>query len=84
MDAASGGFIAPFLYPELEWDFRLPLVKSINVRGHKCRLVYVGIDCYGQLKPNIQEAGQLSALLPKEQIDLNACTLGSNQQCAKK
>ncbi|XBI85764.1 hypothetical protein VPH35_093854 [Triticum aestivum] len=35
VDAASGGFIAPFLYPELEWDFRLPWVKSINVSGHK-------------------------------------------------
>lgn len=43
MDAASGGFIAPFLYPELEWDFRLPLVKSINVSGHKYGLVYAGI-----------------------------------------
>jgi glutamate decarboxylase len=36
VDAASGGFIAPFLYPELVWDFRLPNVKSINVSGHKC------------------------------------------------
>lgn len=35
VDAASGGFIAPFLYPDLEWDFRLPNVKSINVSGHK-------------------------------------------------
>lgn len=43
MDAASGGFIAPFIYPELEWDFRLPLVKSINVSGHKYGLVYAGI-----------------------------------------
>ena len=43
MDAASGGFIAPFLYPELEWDFRLELVKSINVSGHKYGLVYAGI-----------------------------------------
>ncbi|KAH0937050.1 hypothetical protein HID58_004511 [Brassica napus] len=43
VDAASGGFIAPFLYPELEWDFRLPLVKSINVSGHKYGLVYEGI-----------------------------------------
>lgn len=43
VDAASGGFIAPFLYPELEWDFRLPLVKSINVSGHKYGLVYAGI-----------------------------------------
>lgn len=43
VDAASGGFIAPFLYPNLEWDFRLPLVKSINVSGHKYGLVYAGI-----------------------------------------
>lgn len=43
VDAASGGFIAPFLCPELEWDFRLPLVKSINVSGHKYGLVYAGI-----------------------------------------
>ncbi|RWW58971.1 hypothetical protein BHE74_00034109 [Ensete ventricosum] len=44
VDAASGGFIAPFLYPELEWDFRLPLVKSINVSGHKYGLVYAGVE----------------------------------------
>ncbi|XP_031263922.1 glutamate decarboxylase-like [Pistacia vera] len=43
VDAASGGFIAPFLYPQLEWDFRLPLVKSINVSGHKYGLVYAGV-----------------------------------------
>ncbi|MED6138340.1 hypothetical protein PIB30_073461 [Stylosanthes scabra] len=43
VDAASGGFIAPFLYPDLEWDFCLPLVKSINVSGHKYGLVYPGV-----------------------------------------
>jgi len=43
VDAASGGFIAPFIHPELEWDFRLPMVKSINVSGHKFGLVYAGI-----------------------------------------
>lgn len=43
VDAASGGFIAPFIYPDLQWDFRLPLVKSINVSGHKYGLVYAGI-----------------------------------------
>lgn len=43
VDAASGGFIAPFVYPKIEWDFRLPLVKSINVSGHKYGLVYAGI-----------------------------------------
>jgi glutamate decarboxylase len=36
VDAASGGFVAPFLWPDLEWDFRLSRVKSINVSGHKC------------------------------------------------
>ena len=43
VDAASGGFVAPFLHPKLEWDFRLPLVKSINVSGHKYGLVYPGV-----------------------------------------
>lgn len=43
VDAASGGFIAPFLRPELIWDFRLPRVKSINTSGHKYGLVYPGI-----------------------------------------
>lgn len=43
VDAASGGFVAPFIYPELVWDFRLPLVRSINVSGHKYGLVYAGI-----------------------------------------
>ncbi len=43
IDAASGGFVAPFLHPDLKWDFRLPLVKSINVSGHKYGLVYPGI-----------------------------------------
>ncbi|CAI7776118.1 unnamed protein product [Closterium sp. NIES-54] len=43
VDAASGGFVAPFLYPDLEWDFRLPTVRSINVSGHKFGLVYPGV-----------------------------------------
>lgn len=43
VDAASGGFVAPFLQPRLKWDFRLPLVKSINVSGHKYGLVYPGV-----------------------------------------
>lgn len=40
VDAASGGFIAPFYYPRLEWDFRLTHVKAINVSSHKYGLVY--------------------------------------------
>ena len=43
VDAASGGFVAPFTQPELRWDFRLPWVKSINVSGHKYGLVYPGV-----------------------------------------
>ena len=43
VDAASGGFVWPFLYPESAWDFRLDSVRSINVSGHKFGLVYPGI-----------------------------------------
>ena len=43
VDAASGGFVAPFLQPELEWDFRIPRVQSINASGHKYGLVYPGV-----------------------------------------
>jgi glutamate decarboxylase len=43
VDAASGGFVWPFLYPDSHWDFRLEQVRSINVSGHKFGLVYPGI-----------------------------------------
>jgi len=43
VDAASGGFVAPFVNPTLEWDFRLSRVQSINVSGHKYGLVYPGV-----------------------------------------
>jgi glutamate decarboxylase len=43
VDAASGGFVAPFLDPELIWDFRLPRVQSINASGHKYGLVYPNV-----------------------------------------
>ena len=43
VDAASGGFVAPFLQPDLEWDFRVPRVASINASGHKYGLVYPGV-----------------------------------------
>jgi glutamate decarboxylase len=43
VDAASGGFVWPFLYPDSKWDFRLEQVRSINVSGHKFGLVYPGI-----------------------------------------
>ncbi|MEU9692545.1 glutamate decarboxylase [Amycolatopsis japonica] len=43
VDGASGAMIAPFLDPELSWDFRLPRVASINTSGHKYGLVYPGV-----------------------------------------
>ena len=43
VDAASGGFVAPFLQPDIEWDFRVPRVASINSSGHKYGLVYPGV-----------------------------------------
>jgi glutamate decarboxylase len=43
VDGASGAFIAPFVDPELAWDFQLPRVVSINASGHKYGLVYPGV-----------------------------------------
>jgi glutamate decarboxylase len=43
VDAASGGFVAPALQPDLEWDFRIDRVQSINASGHKYGLVYPGV-----------------------------------------
>lgn len=43
VDAASGGFVAPFSQPKLKWDFRISRVASINVSGHKYGLVYPGV-----------------------------------------
>jgi glutamate decarboxylase len=43
VDGASGAFVAPFIDPELVWDFRLTRVRSINASGHKYGLVYPGV-----------------------------------------
>jgi len=43
VDGASGGFLAPFCAPDLEWDFRLPRVKSISASGHKFGLAPLGV-----------------------------------------
>jgi glutamate decarboxylase len=43
VDGASGAMVAPFCDPELEWDFRLPRVASVNTSGHKYGLVYPGV-----------------------------------------
>ena len=42
IDAASGGFIAPFIHPSVMWDFRIPRVRSINASGHKFGLAPLG------------------------------------------
>ncbi|GAB2847521.1 glutamate decarboxylase [Actinocorallia aurea] len=43
VDAASGGFIAPFLQPNLVWDFRVNRVASINASGHKYGMAPLGV-----------------------------------------
>ena len=43
VDGASGGFVAPFVQPDLVWDFRIDRVQSINASGHKYGLIYPGV-----------------------------------------
>ncbi|MEA9391171.1 glutamate decarboxylase [Acerihabitans sp. TG2] len=43
VDAASGGFIAPFIQRDIIWDFQLERVKSINASGHKYGLAPLGV-----------------------------------------
>jgi glutamate decarboxylase len=43
VDGASGAFLAPFCAPDLEWDFRVPRVKSISTSGHKFGLAPLGV-----------------------------------------
>ncbi|KAG0648990.1 Glutamate decarboxylase 4 [Hyphodiscus hymeniophilus] len=69
IDAASGGFVAPFVVPELEWDFRLERVISINVSGHKYGLVYPGVGWIVWRAPEY---------LPKELV-FNINYLGADQ-----
>ncbi|CAG8572867.1 1352_t:CDS:10, partial [Dentiscutata heterogama] len=69
VDAASGGFVAPFVNPDLDWDFRLDLVRSINVSGHKYGLCYAGIGWAIWKSPKY---------LPEELI-FNVNYLGSDQ-----
>ena len=69
VDAASGGFVAPFVVPEMEWDFRLEKVVSINVSGHKYGLVYPGVGWVVWRSPEF---------LPKELV-FNINYLGADQ-----
>ncbi|KAI9730248.1 MAG: hypothetical protein M1834_006012 [Cirrosporium novae-zelandiae] len=69
VDAASGGFVAPFVAPNLQWDFRLEKVVSINVSGHKYGLVYPGVGWCVWRAPEY---------LPKELV-FNINYLGADQ-----
>lgn len=69
VDAASGGFVAPFTAPSRVWDFRLENVVSINVSGHKYGLVYPGIGWVFWRSPEY---------LPKELV-FNVNYLGAEQ-----
>ncbi|KAJ4250242.1 hypothetical protein NW762_012057 [Fusarium torreyae] len=69
VDAASGGFVAPFTIPDLEWDFRCEKVVSINVSGHKYGLVYPGVGWVVWRAPEY---------LPQELV-FNINYLGANQ-----
>ncbi|MCJ1285247.1 hypothetical protein MMC26_004587 [Xylographa opegraphella] len=69
VDAASGGFVAPFVVPEMQWDFRLEKVVSINVSGHKYGLVYPGVGWVVWRSPEF---------LPKELV-FNINYLGADQ-----
>ncbi len=56
VDGASGGFLAPFIDPDLEWDFRIPRVKSINSSGHKYGLSPLGVGwCIWRSKEDLPE-----------------------------
>jgi glutamate decarboxylase len=77
VDAASGGFITPFLNPEIEWDFRLEQVKSINVSGHKYGLVYPGVgwlifcDKHDLPEDLIFEVNYLGGLMPNYSLNFS-------------
>jgi len=43
VDAASGGFVAPFIYPKYKWAFDVKRVQSINTSGHKFGATPVGL-----------------------------------------
>ena len=63
VDAASGGFVAPFVNPDLVWDFKLEKVVSINVSGHKYGLVYPGVGWVVWRDPEFLPKGQYGYVL---------------------
>jgi glutamate decarboxylase len=43
VDGASGAFLAPFCALDVQFDFRVPRVKSISTSGHKFGLAPLGV-----------------------------------------
>ena len=82
VDGASGGFIAPFVEPELEWDFRLPRVQSINASGHKYGLVYPGVGwAIWRDKEALPAGPRLRRQLPRRRhADVRAQLLASGER----
>jgi glutamate decarboxylase len=69
VDAASGGFVAPFIVPELEWDFRCEKVVSINVSGHKVlsfipSMPVISVNLFNSMALFTQASDGLSGGLP--------------------
>ena len=86
IDAASGGFVAPFVVPELEWDFRLEKVVSINTSGHKYVVPSLNFKSsltrklrYGLVYPGVGWiVWRAAEFLPKELV-FNINYLGADQ-----
>ena len=92
VDGASGAMVAPFLDPDLEWDFRLPRVASINTSGPQVRprlprrrlgrlarrrRAARGPDLLGQL-PRRQHADVRAQLLPPRRARSSRSTTTSS------
>lgn len=73
VDAASGGFVLPFAWPDLQWDFRVPRVASINSSGHKFGIAPVGLGWVVWRTPDHLPKELLFQLsyLGSDQIDFN-------------
>ncbi|GJW82873.1 putative RNA-directed DNA polymerase [Tanacetum coccineum] len=77
VEAASGGFITPFLYPELEWDFRLPLVGDLDEQDLPDELIF-HINYLGADQPtftlNFSKVSKDRVRCPREKINMQGIT----------
>ena len=81
VDGASGAFVAPFVDPDLDWDFRLPRVASINASGHKYGLVYPGrrLDRLARRRCAARGPDLLGQLPRRQHADLRAQLLAARR-----